>query len=444
VHGINQLFFPSILVIAAGKFRKQDGSNPLPMEVDKQESTMRRRWLQWGGVIGFLLFAACARQPEIPRCIAPEDNPQHHFVRGMESLASEELETARSQFDRALYCEEGFAPAYSGRALFFALQASRQATAEYQQADVQQALDALKIAKRRSKTPEERFVYHTTAIRVYTAVHGKNGLEEAFWHYRQSQTLQVDERQLLYYEGREAAAYFMGVAYFRDAHNFSQARDLFRQVLDTKRDGRWHAKADMAWRQADKIARATAGVSIGNVARQIAIQDQVSRGDLAALLIDELKIDKLFAGRIPVAVQSHQQQALFTPADVVEHPFKPEVLTVMKWHIRGLEPEFDASTQALLFRPKASVTRKALAIVLEDALIKLTGDEKLASAFLGQTTSPFPDVGPTVPWFNAVMTVVTRNLMETTLAGEFRPNDPADGAEVLLATRVLQQRLNLY
>jgi hypothetical protein len=53
-------------------------------------------------------------------------------------------------------------------------------------------------------------------------------------------------------------------------------------------------------------------------------------------------------------------------------------------------------------------------------------------------------VGPTVSWFNAVMTVVTRNLMETTLAGEFRPNDPADGAEVLLATRVLKQRLNQY
>ena len=90
------------------------------------------------------------------------------------------------------------------------------------------------------------------------------------------------------------------------------------------------------------------------------------------------------------------------------------------------------------------MSRKALAIVLEDVLIKLTGNDNLASEFLGQPTSPYPDVGPTVSWFNAVMTVVTRNLMETTLAGEFRPNDPADGAEVLLATRVLKQRLNLY
>jgi tetratricopeptide (TPR) repeat protein len=414
------------------------------MEVYHEEDMMRHHLRRWGWVTGLLLFAACARQADLPRCTAPEDNPQHHFVRGMESLEDEDLEAARSKFDRALYCDADNAPASSGRALLFALQASRQSIEGYQQADIKQALDALNTAKRHSHTPEERFIYHTTAIRVFSAIQGKKWLEEVEWHYRKSQELQVDERQLLYYEGREAAAYFMGVAYYRQAHNFRKARDLFRQVLDAKRDGRWHAKADMAWRQADKVARATAGITLGNVAQHIAIQDQVSRGDLAALLIDELKIDKLFAGRIPVVPQTNQEQAPFTPADVVEHPFKQEVLTVMKWNLRGLQPEFDPATQAPLFRPEAPVTRKALAIVLEDALIKLTGDEKLATAFLGQTTSPFPDVGPTLPWFNAVMTVVTRNLMETTLTGEFRPNDPADGAEVLLATRVLKQRLNLY
>jgi hypothetical protein len=53
-------------------------------------------------------------------------------------------------------------------------------------------------------------------------------------------------------------------------------------------------------------------------------------------------------------------------------------------------------------------------------------------------------VTPTVSWFNAAMTAVTRNLMETELSGEFRPDESADGAEVLLATRMLKQRLNLY
>jgi hypothetical protein len=236
----------------------------------------------------------------------------------------------------------------------------------------------------------------------------------------------------------------MGMAYFRGAHDFSRARDLFRQVLDAKREGKWHEKSDTAWRKADKVSRATAGITIGDVGHKIALQDDVSRGDLAALLIDEVKIDKLFAGRIPVQSQVKAKQTSFTPADVLEHPFKHEILTLMKWNVRGLEPQYDPTTTANLFHPNQAVSRKALAIVLEDIVIKLTGDEQLASKFLGQDTSPVPDVTPTASWFNAAMTAVTRNLMEAGLSGEFRPNDTADGAEVLLAARSLKQRLNLY
>ena len=82
----------------------------------------------------------------------------------------------------------------------------------------------------------------------------------------------------------------------------------------------------------------------------------------------------------------------------------------MKWNIRGLEPLFDPQTRAPLFKPEAPVARKELAIVLEDVLITLTGDERLASAFIGQERSAFPDVQPTAPWYNAVVNAVTRGL----------------------------------
>jgi tetratricopeptide (TPR) repeat protein len=362
----------------------------------------------------------------------------------MTSIEADDLDEARTKLNRAVQCDTRYAPAHAGLALIHALQTTRQANEGYRQADTTQALDALKQARRYSKTPEARFSYHTTAIRVYTALHGEDWLDEATHHYRKSQELQPDESKLPYYQGREVAMYFMGMAYFRGAHDFSRARDLFRQVLDAKREGKWHEKSDTAWRKADKVSRATAGITIGDVGHKIALQDDVSRGDLAALLIDEVKIDKLFAGRIPVQSQVKAKQTSFTPADVLEHPFKHEILTLMKWNVRGLEPQYDPTTTANLFHPNQAVSRKALAIVLEDIVIKLTGDEQLASKFLGQDTSPFPDVTPTASWFNAAMTAVTRNLMEAGLSGEFRPNDTADGAEVLLAARSLKQRLNLY
>jgi hypothetical protein len=77
-------------------------------------------------------------------------------------------------------------------------------------------------------------------------------------------------------------------------------------------------------------------------------------------------------------------------------------------------------------------------------LIKLTGDEKLATAFFGQERSPFPDVKPTALFYNAVLNMTTRGIMEGELSGEFRISDPVDGAEAILAVRMLQQRINIH
>jgi hypothetical protein len=187
-----------------------------------------------------------------------------------------------------------------------------------------------------------------------------------------------------------------------------------------------------------------AGITVGDVGKQIAVKDSVTRADLAALLIDEMKLDKLFAGRIPVQSQIDKMKAEFMPADVLNHSFREEVLTIMKWKVRGLEPKYDETTKAYLFKPTDAVSRGEMAFILEDVLMKLTGDEKLATAYFGQDKSPFPDVKPTSPFYNAVMNMTTRGIMEGELSGEFRINAPVDGAEALLAMRVLKQRMNIY
>jgi len=56
-------------------------------------------------------------------------------------------------------------------------------------------------------------------------------------------------------------------------------------------------------KKTDKIVRAIAGITIGNVGKKIAIQDSITRADLAALLVNELTIEKLFAGKISAQSQ---------------------------------------------------------------------------------------------------------------------------------------------
>jgi hypothetical protein len=137
-------------------------------------------------------------------------------------------------------------------------------------------------------------------------------------------------------------------------------------------------------------------------------------------------------------------QPEFTPADMLGNPFKEEVLTVMKWKVRGLEPKFDQTTKAYFFKANDPVKRGEMAFILEDVLIKLTGDEKLATAFFGQDRSPFPDVKATSPYYNAVLNMTSRGIMEGDLSGEFRVNESVDGAEAILAIRMLQQKINIY
>jgi len=154
-----------------------------------------------------------------------------------------------------------------------------------------------------------------------------------------------------------------------------------------------------------------------------------------------LNLDKLFAGKLSA---KPLPEASFIPADVVDNPFKVEIVDVLKWNVRGLEPVHDATTKAELFKPADPVTRKEMALALEDILIKVSGDESLSSKYLGQESSPYADVRTTEACYNAVVNVVTRNLMETNLSGAFRPDDDLDGAELLLAVVRLRNAVNAY
>jgi tetratricopeptide (TPR) repeat protein len=388
-----------------------------------------------------LVVSGCSKP--VAKCTSPEDNPLHHYLRGMEALENGKIDVAQEKFDRAVYCDDKFSLAYGGMAIVSASKARAQADKGYGDVEVNRALEHLKKAGKLADTPEENFDFQVATIRVQTLLKGKGWLDNAADAFKDGSKLKVDERKLVYYQGTEAIIYYMGVAYL-EALEFQKARDKFADVLNAKREGKWHEKADKGWKKVDKIVRAMAGITVGDVGKKIAIKESINRGDLAGLLIDEMKVDKLFAGRIPAASQVEKMQAEFIPADIMNDHFKEEILTIMKWKVRGLEPKYDETTKAYLFKPNDIVTRGEMAFILEDVLMKLTGDEKIATAFFGQDRSPFPDVRTTSPMYNAVMNMTSRGIMEGELSGEFRINAPVDGAEALLALRVLKQKMNIY
>ncbi len=388
-------------------------------------------------VLGLVL--ACAKPK--PKPVSLEDTPQHHYLQGMELVEEGKIDEAEQRFDRAVYLDPDYARAYAGKALVYAIRAGSQRDKEHAAVDLERALDYLKKACKKAKDDTDKFSVYVTAIRVYTEGHPDGWLDRAKEYYDDAMELEkVDEGGLIYYQTKAAAPYFMGIAYYK-AYAFHKAEEMLGRVLSMK-PGKWHDPADRLYKKIQKILRASAEYTLTKVAKKIAVKDRVGRGDVAALLVDELHLDKFFAGRI--SSRTNRPEPDFVPADVVNHMFRREIMTVLKWHIRGLEPQYDPTTKAYLFKPDEPLKRKELALILEDLLIKITGDQSLATKYFGADHSPFPDVPPTVPWFNAVMNVVSRGLMETDLSGDFRPDDYVDGAELLLAIMKLRNVLHNY
>lgn len=391
----------------------------------------------------FLVLAAftvsgCSKP--VIRCASPEDNPGHHYLAGMELLEMGRTDAALEKFARAAWCDERYSPAYAGTAIAAAIKAGAQRDEEYRRTDIKRINEHLGRARKLSSSPEDSFAARLAELRSATALKEKDWLKEAEKSYRAALRLKVKEGDaLIFYRDREAADYFMGAA-FLEAREFRPAAERFRYVLDSKGAGRWHGPSDQAWKRTDKIVRALSGVTFGDVGKEIALRDTVSRAEMAALLTDELKVGKLFEGRIPVKAE----EAGFIPADMLGSPLREEVSILVKLGLRGLEPAYDETTRAYLFRPDEPLRRKELALVLEDMVVKLSGDEKIATAFLGHRRSPFPDVEPSSPWYNAIMSVTTRGLMETALSGEFRPDEYVDGAEAVMAVRTLKYRLDIH
>ena len=385
-----------------------------------------------------LLLPACSR-PSV-RCTSPVDNPAHHYLRGMVALEDGDLQIADDTFARAAYCDKAYSPVYSGLALLGAETAQKQGDERHRAVAAQRIRESLQLGKKYANEPADEFYYYLARIRLGIMLKEAGWLKMAEEAFDGARKLKLDGQQLLYYQGREAANYFMGLAYL-EARDLHRARERFAGVLDSRQEGKWHEKAERAWKKTDKVLRALAGFTVGEVGTKIALQDSVSRSGLAALLMGEMKLDKMLVDRTPDTTVVALMKGESVPTDILSHPFRTEILLAMQWKIRGFEPKYDETARAYLFHPAESVSRGEMALILDDVLIKLRRDGQSATA--GLNRSPFSDVRPASPYFNAVLNVTSSGIMEGDVSGEFRINDVVDGAEAILALRMLQEKVNL-
>jgi hypothetical protein len=92
--------------------------------------------------------------------------------------------------------------------------------------------------------------------------------------------------------------------------------------------------------------------------------------------------------------------------------------------------------------PESLATRKAVAFFLWGLIARTEHDPKLLTQYRRKySLSPVPDVGVEEPWFDAVLGVVERELMDLPDGVNFRPDQPVSGLEYL---SILQRLQKLY
>jgi len=370
-----------------------------------------------------LTLTSCAKKPR--KEVSALDTPEHHVFSGNKLLDKGQYDEAKREFELVLSMDPKYSPAYAGLGVVYG-----------HKMNFDKAYESVKDAKGYAKTKDDKVNANVAMIRVLsTERQGK-------WLDRCENEFKAATKQD---PNASAAYYYMGKAY-KVSYDFDKAGNMFKKVLDI--NTKYVNEASEEWALVQKIQLASPGSMIG---KKISLIDEISRADIAALFVQELELEKLFKKRTPkrfdtsfqAPTQKFETETVVkaeAATDIKDHVLKTDIDTVMELMVKGLEPYPDHT-----FQPDKKITRAEYAIMIEDILVKVSGDDKLATKFLGEN-SPFPDLRNDLPYFNAVMVVTTRGIMKAKdlTTGEFAPMDTVSGADALLAIRKIKDELRFF
>ncbi len=371
------------------------------------------------GVCMLFLFA-CGPKAMVPK--AKLDTPEHHVTNGIKLLKSGKIDAAFREFNRAKELDPKHSPAYVGLGLVCGYKS-----------DFIAGLESMKNAEKYARGNEQEIAANVGYMRLY--IMGgekveKKWLKKVKARFNKAVTISSDSPEPYFY---------MGIAY-KISYNFREAASQFVMVLEL--DKGCIEEADKEYALIQKIERAMPGSKAG---KKIALVEKITRADVAALFIEELKIDELFSKKtqkkFDTSYKSPEKKFVtgtyvkVPPAtDIEDHVLKADIDAVIAIGIKGLQPFPDHT-----YKPYKTITRAEYAMMIEDILIKITGVDELATRFIG-SVSAFPDLRNDLPFFNAVMVCTTRGIMvaKDLTTGEFDPMGPVSGAEALLSIRMLK------
>ena len=366
-----------------------------------------------------LIVSGCGPKPIQKESVL--DTPENHYNQGLRELKVNNLAKAAEEFGRATALNPEYAGGYVGMGLVEAEKKNFKEALEWVDKGLgknDQFIDGF-IAKGRILAKQRK---------------GDDWLEDAVKQF---------EKALKINPNSEKALYNLGLTY-KEAYEFGEAVTTFSKVVEMKGD--YAKEANAEWEIVQKIQRAAPGTKIG---AKIALIDEIDRADLAVLFIEELKLLEILEKKQPkvydtsfrppedpTAMTTMTKTEMEAATDIASHWAKNWIENVIK---AGAMDDFPDHT----FRPDDKITRGNYANFLLNIIIVVTGDQKLATKYIG-TPSRFPDVNGSHYAYNAICLAVDRGFMKADpMDGAFGISKTVSGADALLVLRDFQNALRI-
>ncbi|MFN7956081.1 MAG: alkaline phosphatase family protein [bacterium] len=236
---------------------------------------------------------------------------------------------------------------------------------------------------------------------------------------------------------RLAAIFREGLDLARAAAALTRARELGGEAVDTEAVG-------------DQLARVRAVRGVAprsDIGKRIGFLDRITRGELAALLVQELRVDRLRPEQVAPTYEAPRpalppETPAALPDDARSSPYADDIGRALALGVRGLELLPDRA-----FHPDEPVSRAELAGVIADVLSRAGRDPTLLLRGLGEPPR-FVDVDPNAWYRPAAELVASLGILASGdeaggPAPRFRPRDAITGVEALAGFKTLRDRLDL-
>ncbi len=360
------------------------------------------------------------------------DTSEHHTFAGVVLLNQEKFADAGREFELALRLDPYNAKAHTGVGLV-----------KSYHGDFAGGYDAVKKAESYARGNEEMVFALVGTIRVNNLSHAtclRIGTECTSNDPWLKSSKEAFNKAVLIDSKAASAYYFMGESYLT-VLDLESAGRMFNRILDL--NGDYVTDAADRWRLVQKIQRAMPETMTG---KKIALMERITRADMALLLMEEMKIEALYALRTPGTLDTQlkdldkAQTETARPAiatDIARHPRRANIEGIIRIGLRGLDLYPDGT-----FRPDEPLERASCAMIIEDILIRVSGDHSLATRFIG-SPSPFVDLQAGHPYFNAVVLSTSKGIMDAkdATSNTFSPLGPVKGADALLVIRKIRDEL---